>query len=161
MNPYTPPTARLGRADNPPSVLSICGLAFFYGCGASGLGTLIGAIHSPWLHYWFLHQGVPRGYVYEAIMTSLTVNWIAQGVNTACGLLGGYLLASRVSAHTLLLGAITGLPFIIHAALPYLTYPRPNPWWAQLLSFLLPIPVGMLGVWLGRRRALTRLFWSM
>ena len=124
MNPYKPPTAGIACMDSLPKASS-WGLAFFYGCGASGLGTLIGAIHSPWLHYWFLHQGVPRGYVYEAIMMSLAVNWIAQGVNTACGLLGGYLLASRVSSHTLLLGAITGLPFIIHAALPYLTEPRP------------------------------------
>lgn len=154
MNPYTTPKGCFTHAENLRGAISNFGLAFFYGCGASGLGTLVGALHYPWLHYWFLHQGVPRGYVYEAIMMSLTVNWIAQGVNTACGLLGGYLLASRVSSHTLLLGAITGLPLMIHAALPYLTYPRPNPWWAQLLSFLLPIPVGMLGIRLGQRRAL-------
>ena len=136
--------------DNLPKASS-WGLAFFYGCGASGLGTLVGALHYLWLHYWFLNQGIPPRYLYEAILTSPTVNCIGHVVNTACGLLAGYLLAGRVSAQTWLLGAITGLPFLIHAALPYLTEPRPMPWWSQILLFFLPIPVGILGVWLGRR----------
>lgn len=150
MNPYKPPTAGIAYMDNLPKASS-WGLAFFYGCGASGLGTLVGALHYLWLHYWFLNQGIPPRYLYGAILTSPTVNCIGHVVNTACGLLAGYLLAGRVSAQTWLLGAITGLPFLIHAALPYLTEPRPMPWWSQILLFFLPIPVGILGVWLGQR----------
>ena len=137
--------------ENSYKVMLDFGLAFFYGCGASGLGTLVGALHFPWLYYWFLHHGIPHEYVYEAIMTSPIVNYVGHVVNAACGLLAGYLLARRVSANAWLLGTISGLPFLIHAALPYLTYPRPMPWWSQMLLFLIPIPMGVLGIWLGQR----------
>lgn len=141
-NPYQPPAALVADHQGEPFHIW---LTFASGCAGYGAIFALWVFAMPVWQQFLLNQGVAMNELNTALYGSTWFNVYRVICNAVAGGIAGAFVVRITSGRPYLHAAVATAPlYCIYVARYFGVYPVPYPFWSELSSFLLPLPVALV-----------------